>query len=326
MKQWFVSRQGKLKGPFTLPQLQNMVKTGELKPVDLVCPEGGAPMMANRVQGLFAAPAPIKPAPSPSAKVEEPVLVVAKVKPVSQKVLPVTQEASPVSQMVTHSPKRPAQPQRAERPAVAGAPWTLPKPVLFALCGALGGFVFAILVGELAWYAARPNVVIGDVNLRIALPDSMKVYAGGKNQFKVKLAREGFKGPIRMKTEDAPDGLEMKVTTIADAADEADLEITTDPEIATGSYRLGIIAEGPAQAKASSAQSYVNVDVLPLPRRLGVTVSPKVVVQQGGKNLFKVRIARAGFRDSVQLSFDGLPTGVLLPTAEISSRQDEIRA
>src|SRR6478609_3820568 len=66
MKRWFVSRQSKLKGPFTLPQLQEMVAAQELKPTDLVCPEGGAPTTANRVPGLFPEPAPLKPAPSPA--------------------------------------------------------------------------------------------------------------------------------------------------------------------------------------------------------------------------------------------------------------------
>jgi GYF domain 2 len=66
MKRWFVSRQGKLKGPFTLPQLQEMVNAQDLKPADLVCPEGGVPTTASRVPGLFPEPAPVKPVPSPA--------------------------------------------------------------------------------------------------------------------------------------------------------------------------------------------------------------------------------------------------------------------
>jgi len=53
MNRWFISRQGKLKGPFSLQELQQQVRTGELESGDLVCPEGGAPTTASRVAGLF---------------------------------------------------------------------------------------------------------------------------------------------------------------------------------------------------------------------------------------------------------------------------------
>src|ERR1043165_3947077 len=63
MNQWYISKGGKLKGPFTLEQMQDLVKTGELKPTDLVCPQGGAPKQASKVWGLFPTPSPAKVAP-----------------------------------------------------------------------------------------------------------------------------------------------------------------------------------------------------------------------------------------------------------------------
>jgi hypothetical protein len=67
MKRWSVYQKGQLAGPFTLQQLQQMVHAGELKPTDLVCPDGAAPTMANRVVGLFAAPPLTQAAPGSAA-------------------------------------------------------------------------------------------------------------------------------------------------------------------------------------------------------------------------------------------------------------------
>ena len=68
MTNWFISRQGKLHGPYTLAQLQQLAHTAQLQPADVLCPEGGNPTRAERVPGLFAAP---------SAGVAQPVAVVA---------------------------------------------------------------------------------------------------------------------------------------------------------------------------------------------------------------------------------------------------------
>ena len=64
MKRWFVAQEGKLKGPYTVSELEAMVKAGTLKAADTVCPEGGGPTTANRVPHLFASAASTPPAPT----------------------------------------------------------------------------------------------------------------------------------------------------------------------------------------------------------------------------------------------------------------------
>ena len=158
MTRWFVTRQGKLEGPFTLEELQDKVKAGDLKPADLVCPEGKTPTVASRVPGLFDKP---MPAPPEADSVQK-------------------EKAGPL--LTPNFDASKAQPKEADSPApeklvvpdrAPPTTWTLPKPILFALCGAFGGIFAAILLGEGLWWVLKPPYA---QHTRIATPESMKVY------------------------------------------------------------------------------------------------------------------------------------------------------
>src|SRR5436190_8883128 len=67
--------------------------------------------------------------------------------------------------------------------------------------------------------------------------------------------------------------------------------------------------------KGAVATDRVQVEILPPPSGLEVTVSPTVESYQGGKFRFTVKAARAGFLGPIQLQFTGLPEGVTLESS-----------
>ena len=59
-------------------------------------------------------------------------------------------------------------------------------------------FFAALVVGEALWAALRPTGVAGGPRLELALPEALPVYAGAKNRFTVRVARQGFENPVRV--------------------------------------------------------------------------------------------------------------------------------
>src|SRR5262245_43562524 len=141
MNRWFISRQGQSFGPVSFEQLQTLARDGRLSPQDLVCQEGMKQWLAaSSVRGLLAAPAP-PPVPA----------------------------APPASRPVANS---------AAGGGMLAALLSLPKPILFALCGAIGGLLGALVLGELLWALLRPTAVQAEgPSLLLAVPPSMTVYS-----------------------------------------------------------------------------------------------------------------------------------------------------
>ena len=109
MKRWFVSSQGELKGPYTLAQLTAMIPAGNLKPEDLLRPEGGGtPTWARRLPGLFA-PAEPEPEPAPSP-------------PAPSDAVTATPAAAPKAPPAMAKPAPPAGPPQAKPAAAPSAP------------------------------------------------------------------------------------------------------------------------------------------------------------------------------------------------------------
>src|SRR5688500_6146245 len=86
----------------------------------------------------------------------------------------------------------------------------LPKPVLFALYGAVGGLLGALVFGELIWYLLKPAQAKEntDPQLRITASADVKVYQGGQNKLFVEIKRDRFDDEVLVRvTEGLPGGV-----------------------------------------------------------------------------------------------------------------------
>ena len=322
MSQWFISRQGKLQGPYTLPQLQQMVKAAQLQPTEILCPEGGAPTRAQRVLGLFEAPAPVVPA-APAAPT--PVQATRKSEPVVTVPAPIPAPPPPAPAPVRIERVGPAA-APVPQPAAPNAPLPIPKPVLFAICGAVGGLVAALVIGELAWFLAKPPEATGQPGVRIAASKSMDCYPGSKQRCNVKLARDHWTGPVQVQLKDAPPGVSAApaIAITKEAEEDVQVEVAVDATVPVGRHALTLIAQPADDSRLQPAEVPLELVVVAPPPSVGVSVSPSVVMDQGGERSFVVRVARGGFAAPVKLEFSDGPAGVSFSPTEVPAGKDEI--
>ena len=82
--------------------------------------------------------------------------------------------------------------------APARSVWhALPKPVIFGICGALGGLIGATAFGEAVWWLLRPPapVAVATPPLRLAASRAIEVYQGGTNRLSIKIAPRDLPSP-----------------------------------------------------------------------------------------------------------------------------------
>ncbi len=191
----------------------------------------------------------------------------------------------------------------------------LPKPVIFGICGALGGLIGATAFGEAAWWLLRPAapVAIAPPPLRLAASQALEVYQGGTNRLSVKIAREGFAEPVTVQALDPPPGVRIDPFTIPPDRTEFEVPVSAGADAEVGLRPMTLKAVCPARPEAREVLVTTNVNVrrtLPPPPALRISVSPEVGLVQSGKNRFGVLIARDNFTGPVTLALDGLPSGV----------------
>ena len=150
------------------------------------------------------------------------------------------------------------------------------------------------------------------------------VYPGGKNHLKIRIARNKnkFSGPVEVTaTALPPEGVTIVPVTLAADQEEAEVEVAVQKTVPPGKLRIHLKAHGAADAQASDQ---VELAVVPSPPFLGLSVTPKVEVYQGGKAQFQVKLGRTAANGPVTLQFEDLPPGIALPNQEIPANQDEL--
>ncbi|HEY1187057.1 MAG TPA: vWA domain-containing protein [Gemmata sp.] len=211
----------------------------------------------------------------------------------------------------------------------------LPKPALFALFGAIGGLVGALVLGEPVWYLLRPPpppvvaVPQPEPQLAVSAAPQVALYPGGKATFGVQIARDGFTGPVAVKFEKLGPGLRAADLLIPESETSGTAEIVATEETAPGARTLGVTARATVEGKTltASGEKPVQVRVIPLPPvppRLAVSVSPKIQVYQRGKNTFAVQVARGGFEGEVNITFENLPEGTAAPEIVVPNERSEV--
>jgi hypothetical protein len=188
---------------------------------------------------------------------------------------------------------------------------SLPKPILFGLFGGLGGLLGAVLLAELLWLLLKPAEAKMPP-LQVAVPEVVRTYVGGRNTFLVKIARQRFKGPVKVETSSATD-LSIPAVSISPEKDEGKVEVQTRPTTPLGKSPLTVSVSAPEDGTIKPVEAKLQLSVEPMPPTLAVAVSREVVVEQGGKGRFTVRIARDRFNENVDLQFAGAPPDINLP-------------
>jgi Ca-activated chloride channel family protein len=339
MNRWFYSRQGQLAGPFTLQQLQDLARAGKLLGEDLVWQEGQPQWLpARTVAALF----PANPPPPPPVKVPDkpPAVPIAQPAPVAQPA-PISARPLPVPQPQQQVRREAVVPASAVPPLAAGtAPAEepesesggfvktllgMPKPVLFGLCGAVGGLLGALVLGELLWWLLSPSTVQHQPQVRMAVPSEMSVYLGGKNYFRVKVERQDFDGAIDLEAKSKPKGVSVLAATIEKGEKEAKIVVKADESEATpGEHSVVLVGRSSDRKDVKEAEGTIKLFVASPPAGLQLAVSKKLELYQGGKGKFTVKIARRQFSGSVKVSFDKIPLGIDLPKEiEIPANQTD---
>jgi hypothetical protein len=160
--------------------------------------------------------------------------------------------------------------------------------------------------------------------LQLAVASSMTVYSGGKNRFAVKIGRLGFEGEIRLEVADPPPGLTAKEIVLPEDETDGEMEVTAGKALPAGMHTLVIQADGSSGKNALSASATVEVEVKHAPASLQMNVSAQVVLYQGGKSRFYVKVARSGFNDEVELRFRDLPAGVSVLSSVIPANRNDV--
>jgi len=208
----------------------------------------------------------------------------------------------------------------------------LPKPALFALYGALGGLLGALVLGEAAWAALRPpppKVIEPPPpppQLALTVSPQVAVYQNNVNAIGVQIARDQFDGPVTV-TFAPPNGVTAKPVTVPAGATSARAELLAARDAPPGTFQLEATATSANPALGASARVEVTVTPLPpAPPRLAVTASPAVQVLQGETSTFGVQVARDGFDGPVTVSFPELPDGLTVEPVTIPAQQTRAQA
>jgi hypothetical protein len=297
MSAWFYARQGQTVGPLSWDQLRALAQRGALRPEDHVFEQSlGKWVPAATVTGLTA---PAAPAPRAAPAAVKPVV-----------------KSAPLPALAPHpAAAAPASPRWSQ------GLLALPKPLLFGLCGALGGLLAALCFGELLWAALRPAEAAPHIHL--ALPATMRIYAGGQNQFALKIARQAYAGPVSVEVAGMPPGVRAAPQTIAAGDTEAEVVIHADEPVPVGKHRLTIRVHGADKAVAADAGT-LELDVEAPPPSLRLAVSPQVSLQQGGEGRFGIKLARAHFSGPITLAFKDVPVEVALRSVTVPAHQSEV--
>jgi Mg-chelatase subunit ChlD len=315
MTRWYYSRHGRAFGPVTPDQLRDLVRQGHLRPDDLVACQGATAWSpAGSVLGLFPAPAPAPASPPDGAPAGETPWWYAAPAP-----------AAPAPAPVAVAPPGPAAPEKKSSWIVSFL-LALPKPLLFALFGGAGGLLGALPLGELLWLLLSPSGLPAGPPLQVAAPASVQVYAGGKNRFLVRVARQGFTGAVRVEAPAPPDGVTVPPVEIAAGEDQAEVEARASDQAPRGSFPLTLQARPLARASIAPVSAGMQVLVEAVPPGLAVAASPRVSVYQGDKGRFTVRVARSRFQEDVTVRFQGLPEGVPLPEVVVPANRTDATA
>lgn len=162
--------------------------------------------------------------------------------------------------------------------------------------------------------------------VQLAASPALTVYAGDKNRIGVKIIRQRFEGPVRIDAVNPPAGVTLPPVVIPANAAEADVDVQAaygDPAGAPPRGHTLTVRAKTVDVAATPAEVSLSLQVLTLPAKVQLAVSPEVKIFQAGKCRFTAKIARTGYNGPVRLAFSDLPGGIAIPETVIAAGQNE---
>ena len=129
----------------------------------------------------------------------------------------------------------------------------LPKPLLFALYGAVGGLLGALVFAEPLYRVLTPPAAAAPAaQLAVAASREVEVFVDGRNTFPVQIARDGFAGPVTVRLDGLPPGVTADPVTIP--ADKSAGEV-----LVVGSATAPVVANKAVRAVGEAAVGGITV-------------------------------------------------------------------
>ncbi len=152
----------------------------------------------------------------------------------------------------------------------------LPKPALFALYGALGGLLGALLFGELLWLALEPKKSEPppppEPRIAVSVSDQLQIYQGGTNKLLVQIARDEFEDEVAVRIEGLPPGITARDVVVPAKQTEAEVELraafNTNAGPNVNASNIRVIASANPKGKAIFAETNFKLTplVAPMPQ------------------------------------------------------------
>jgi len=187
----------------------------------------------------------------------------------------------------------------------------LPKPVRFGLFGALGGFLGALLIGELLWFALEPppppEAAEPPPQLGLSVSPSVAAYQGGSNEFTLQFESKRLNGAaVRVEFSKVPQGIVLDPVAGAENGTRTGA-VRVAESAPTGLHTVTATATATVKGEPVSATSDFQVRVDPLPRAM-VDVA------------FAVDIS-----GSMQWAINGVANGSRQFAAEMAAAKTDVR-
>ncbi|MCI0705690.1 MAG: VWA domain-containing protein, partial [Planctomycetia bacterium] len=199
----------------------------------------------------------------------------------------------------------------------------LPKPILFALYGGIGGLLGALAFGELLWHVLKPPPPQPVPQLAVGASASVKLYPHSDNTFIVRIAREHFNSPVNVTFEKLPSGVVIAPLIIPADKTEAEAKVIAAPGAAVGKSEVKIAAA--SENGSVTASGSISIEVIappPPPPEIALAVPSKFEIYQRGTSILPVTITRRQYAGPITVSATSLPPGFSMTSKSISLEKD----
>jgi len=149
----------------------------------------------------------------------------------------------------------------------------LPKPLLFALYGAVGGLLGALVFAEPLFHILKPPAAPKggppEPQVAVAASKDVEVFVDGRNTLPVQIARADFDGPVTVRMDGLPAGVSAAPVVIPAGADKGEVVLVGGSTArVVAAHGAKAVAEATHDGKKATAEAPVAIKVTDPPKPL----------------------------------------------------------